>query len=101
MAIVTNYICDVTGKTSNNKKDFVTVKISALNHSSTQSYNATFTIEKLVHIDTARKLNLVNLTGSEVDKAPPELTFEGKLRVMLEDFVQDIVDGSLENHTHG
>lgn len=90
MGIVTNYICDCSGKSSTNKADFIEVKIVADNsnvpglHYSQRTMNIT----KLIHIDVARKLNLVHLVKDEV--AQPEPTLESKLFVLLKDYITDV-----------
>jgi hypothetical protein len=104
MAIVTTYVCDVTGKSGANKEDFVTVEIRSNayfsnNMGASYSQFGAKTISKLVHLDIAKKLNLVDTyrgSSTEVTK-PPEVSFEGKLKALLEDFVQEIVEGNLEN----
>ena len=90
MAIVTTYVCDVTGRHGTDKADFINVKITADNtHVKGLGYSQrTLEVSKLVHIDIARTLNLVHSTVAEA--ILPEVTFESKLTTLLRDFVEEI-----------
>jgi len=85
MAIITTYVCDVSGK-QGSKEEFVKVSISSQTHLS-DSYPTKKTIEKVVHIDVARKLNLLS---EQKASEQPEPTFESKLGTLLKDYVADI-----------
>jgi hypothetical protein len=92
VAIVTTYVCDVSGVTGQDKKDFVEVRIEAdLN----KSIYERVTINKLVHRDVALKLNLVKPQGTEVKH--PEPTFESKLTTLLTDYLNDLVYDEVSN----
>lgn len=98
MAIVTTYVCDVTGKSGTEKPDFVEVSIVATQFQYQSSgYCSQFKaadIKKLVHKDVAQKLNLYHYEDAK-NTVQPEVTFEGKLKALLEDFVQEIVEDNL------
>lgn len=95
MAIVTTYVCDVSGKSSNTDTDFVKVMISSKILTGISYSNRSKNIDKLVHIDIAEKLGLLQ----EVPQVPvqPEVTMEGKLKALLEDYVGELVQNHLEN----
>lgn len=95
MAIVTTYVCDVTGKTGESKDQFVDVSINSKLTNGSYSLNRQHEIKKLVHIDVAEKLGLLSQLKGVTQQ--PEVTFEGKLKVLLEDFVQSIVEDNLAN----
>lgn len=86
MAIVTTYVCDVSGVTGTDKKDFVEVRIDA--DLGKASYDR-ITINKLIHRDVALKLNLVKPKSDE--KQQPDPTFESKLTTLLTDYINDLV----------
>jgi len=100
MSIVTTYVCDVSGKAGLNREDFTDVTILVMQYSVNQHMSSGFsstsgvTLKKLVHNDVAEKLNLRR--GPDV-AVEPETTFEGKLKVLLEDHVTELVEGHLEN----
>lgn len=87
MAVVQIYVCDVSG-VQGKAEDFINVGFNI----SKQSYQANFhtvtNFTKLVHIDVARKLNLVMPPKGE--EAQPEPTLESKLLVLLKEYIQDI-----------
>jgi hypothetical protein len=91
MAIVTTYICDISGK-QGDKKEFVTVIINSTPHSNEgYSYQGgSKTIEKLVHYDVALKLGIIDPRKSDVlpEQTP---TFESQLSVLLKDYIADMV----------
>jgi hypothetical protein len=99
MAVVTTYVCDVTGKSGTEKTDFVDVEIKAQSYERrSEAYVSALPakyIKKLVHIDVANKLGLVDPPKDQPTQ--PEVTFEGKLKALLEDFVQGVVEANLEN----
>ncbi len=86
MAIVTTYVCDVSGVTGQDKKDFVQIRLDC--DMDKPSYDRII-INKLLHRDVALKLNLVKPQGSEVKQ--PEPTFESKLTLLLTDYISDLV----------
>lgn len=86
MAIVTTYVCDVSGVTGQDKKDFVEIRIDC--DLAKSSYDRII-INKLIHRDVALKLNLVKpKSGEEVQ---PDPTFESKLTTLLKDYINDVV----------
>jgi hypothetical protein len=91
MAVVTTYVCDVSGVSGNNKNDFVNVKIDG--DTDKASYDR-ITITKLIHRDVALKLNLVKTKKDEV--VQPEVTFESKLTTLLTDFISNLVYDEVE-----
>jgi len=100
MAIVTTYVCDVTGKSGIERKDFVDMQISAMHHvpyphMATGHTIQAVTVKKLVHKDVAEKLNL--LLPPEQDKSEaPQVSFESKLKTMLKDYVAELVEEHME-----
>lgn len=100
MAIVTTYVCDVTGKSGTERADFVEVKISADEaykhvHMSSGYAVRNLLIKKLIHKDVAAKLNL--LADVPEAKAEPEVSMEAKLKVLLKDYVAELVDSAMED----
>jgi hypothetical protein len=93
MAIVTTYVCDVSGKASQDKVDFVEVTISAHEFyylgSAPYIKNDTKKAQtKFIHKDVAGKLALLNpAKGAD---AQPEPTFESKLATLLKDYIEEI-----------
>jgi hypothetical protein len=85
MAVITTYVCDVSGK-QGEQKDFVNVDIVA--QKLVDGYYDKISIKKLVHIDVARKLNLISPPKGE--GAQPEPTLESKLLVLLKEYIVDI-----------
>lgn len=90
MAIVTTYVCDVSGKNGTEKFDFVTIEIIASENRLVRGYHAVekVKVNKLVHKDIAAKLNLLAIEGDV--KEQPEVTFESKLAILLKDYVEEI-----------
>lgn len=86
MGIITTYVCDVSGK-QGKQEDFVEVKINTTNYN--DQYRRNHTITKMVHIDVAKKLNLIALNVAEKE-ANPEPTLESKLIVLLKEYIGDI-----------
>lgn len=95
MAIVTTYICDVSGKSGSNKEDFIQVEIISTvykaNNYSQGGYGSdrTTSATKLVSREVALKLNLV--PAKTIEEAQPEVTFESKLTTLLKDYISDLV----------
>lgn len=86
MAIVTTYVCDVSGK-QGNKEDFVDVKIRAV-----KLYNGHYNpveISKLIHMDVAKNLHLVAMNKEEKEKIP-EPTLESKLTTLLREYIEEL-----------
>lgn len=94
MAIVTTYVCDVSGKASQDKTDFVEVTINAHEFHSIGAGTAYVkqdtkkTQTKFIHKDVAGKLALLNPAKGE--DAQPEPTFESKLATLLKDYIEEI-----------
>lgn len=84
MAVITTYVCDVSGK-QGNQEDFFEVKVTAT-PSGKSGYYSQCSLLKLVHKDIAEKLHLVVVK----ENPPPELTLESKLMVLLKDYIADI-----------
>lgn len=84
MAIITSYICDVSGK-QGDQEDFFEVKVVAT-PSGKSGYYANCSLVKLVHKDVAEKLHLVVIK----DNHNPEPTLESKLLVLLKEYITDI-----------
>lgn len=95
MATIITYICDATGKSSNNKEDFVNVEIVSRSQTGDYNKDKPLTIKKIIHIDIAKKLNMINIMNNE--PTPPEVTFEGKLKALLEDHVSELVQNHLDS----
>lgn len=85
MAIVTTYVCDVSG-VQGEAKDFVKVTIAA--DKITGGWQNRKSVDKIVHMDVARKLNLINPDTKQ--DVVPEPTLESKLLVLLKEYIQDI-----------
>ena len=85
MAVITTYVCDVSGK-QGNKEDFVDVQIKAFPSTGYNSYNCVI-INKLIHKDVAYKLGMVK-GPSEVQQ--PEPTLESKLMILLKDYITEL-----------
>jgi len=91
MAIVTTYICDISGK-QGDKKDFVNVSLKSVPENTTgySAYAHTTEIRKLVHYDVAVKLGILNPRSK--DEIPEQIpTFESQLGVLLKDYIADMV----------
>lgn len=90
MAIVTTYVCDVSGLSGTDKKDFIDVRISADNSNvpGIGYSQRQLVITKLLHISVARKLNLVSIPNGE--ELQPEVTIESKLAALMKDYIQEI-----------
>lgn len=85
MAIITNYVCDVSGK-QGNKEDFFEVKVVAT-PSGQSAYYTTQIINKIIHKDVAEKLHLLKINDPVKN---PEPTLESKLAILLKEYVTEI-----------
>lgn len=85
MAIVTTYICDISGK-QGVQEDFFEVKLTATPSGKANAYYGQHVQTKLVHKEVAEKLHLCVLK----DNTNPEPTFESKLSALLKDYVEEI-----------
>ena len=94
MAIITTYVCDVTGKSSQDKTEFVEVTISANGFWSNNpgvffaEGSTKKSTTKFLHKDVAAKLGVLLVKKDE--PVQPEPTFESKLVTLLKDYVEDI-----------
>jgi hypothetical protein len=90
MAVITTYICDVSGVSGTVQADFVEVSIIADNSKipGIGYSQRTKLVKRLVHIDVARKLNLVYSVSKE--EHVPEPTFESKLAILLKERIEEI-----------
>ena len=97
MAVVTTYICDVSG-VQGRREEFVEVyvKATAFDTSAGQYGSTSKIITKLVHYNVAFKLGLLNpkKTGTEVIVEP---TFESALGTLLKQYVDDLVYDSVSD----
>ena len=85
MAIVTTYICDISGK-QGVQEDFFDIEISCLPCGKNRTQYGATTQKKLVHKEVAEKLHLRTIK----DNPNPEPTFESKLSALLKEYVEDI-----------
>jgi hypothetical protein len=92
MAIITTYVCDVSGKQSNDISEFVKVTISSRGHKKDggNDYSG-MTNEKFIHREVALKLNIIGVRKDLNEEAQPEVTFESKLTTLLKDYINDLV----------
>lgn len=93
MAIVTTYICDISGK-QGNEEDFVSITIQSvpLKKKTTGGFiyeSDKITHVRLVHKDVADKLKLFPKSVSKEDIPTP--TFESQLSSLLKDYIADLV----------
>ncbi len=94
MAVITTFVCDVSGFTSTVKSDFVEVTIQAIGYTKSmgdsyyQDSNRKKTTTKLVSKAVADKLNLIH-PAKDVE-AQPEPTLESKLLTLMRDYIQEI-----------
>ncbi len=95
MGIVTTYTCDISGKTGIDKKEFVDVTITGVYQAHPNYGLRSKSAQKVVHIDIAKKFGLVNPVIGE--DASPEITFESKLKALLEERVAEIAQDYLDN----
>lgn len=92
MAVVTTYVCDVSGKQGDDKTQFVTVEVGVtkfMNYGTGMASSRANTITKLIHVDVANKLCL--LPPDKMDDPKPQPTFESQLTTLLKDYINDIV----------
>lgn len=87
MAIITTYVCDVSGK-QGNPEEFVKINLRCDKVAYTSPFHLVTTTEKVIHVDVARKLNLVH--AQKYDEVQPEPTLEIKLLTLLKDYVSEI-----------
>lgn len=87
MAIVTTYVCDVSG-VQGTKEDFVKVVITPSKVDYYSKFLTRPAIERVVHKDVAKKLNM--LMTEKGEDAVPEPTLESKLMVLLKDYIYEI-----------
>ena len=91
MAIVTTYICDISGK-QGVREDFVEVTINGVSfNSNAYRYGCNKkVITKLVHYDVALKLGVIEPKSNDVtpEQTP---TFESQLSSLLKDYIADLV----------
>lgn len=91
MAIVTTYICDISGK-QGVREDFVEVNITgiAFNSNAYRFGCNKKVITKLVHYDTALKLGVIEPKSNDITPEQPP-TFDSQLGVLLKDYIADVV----------
>lgn len=87
MGVVTTYVCDVSG-VQGKVEEFVKVSIAANKATFAAKFHTVTNTEKFIHVDVARKLNLV--LPEVVQEKQPEPTLESKLMTLLKDYVADI-----------
>ena len=104
MAVITTYVCDVSGISSADKSEFVQVMLQAsvfqksIHHQGGYKHDHKPQVIRIVYKDVAVRLGLVNHNEFDIKAVEvPEITFEGKLKALLEDHVTDLVQGHLEN----
>lgn len=91
MAIITTYVCDISGK-QGVREDFVEATIHGLSfNSNAYRYGCNKkVVTKLVHYDTALKLGIIDPKSG--DTAPEQVpTFESQLSTLLKDYIADLV----------
>lgn len=101
MAVVTTYVCDVSGVSGTDKSDFVTVEIKSYQHfpsSGGTSYGSqcAVSVAKLVTKDVATKLGLTQPPKVKEEPAQPQVTFESSLTVLLTDYIKGLVYEEVE-----
>lgn len=97
MAVITNYVCDVSGVSSNDKEDFIQVEIypkefAKYQHNSTGYKEISQpNITKLISKKVAQNLGLwAPKVPDPEDSIRPEVSFEGKLKVLLRDYIKEV-----------
>ncbi len=90
MAIVTTYVCDVSGKQGTNKEEFVSVRIASttFDKQGSNSYKGV-EVTKLISKEVALKFSLIAVP--KTDTPTPEVTFESKLSTLLTDYISNLV----------
>lgn len=89
MAIVTTYVCDITGKSGTEIKDFIEVTVSSKD-STRNSWDCQYFTKKLVHYDVALKLGIVSNRNNRKEEVPAP-TFESQLTTLLKDYIDDLL----------
>lgn len=96
VAVITTFVCDVTGVQSQDKSQFVDITITAAGYSEYNRGSGVYSsglgekvTSKFVHKDVANKLCLLELPKSA--EAVPEPTFESKLQTLLADYINELV----------
>ena len=87
MSIVTTYVCDVTGRSGHDRKDFIDIRIQSTDHVQTSSFRSNV-IDKLVHRDVANKLHLLREVIEPENN--PEPTFGSKLETLIREYVNEL-----------
>ena len=96
MAVVTTYVCDVTGFSSNNEKEFISVGLKTYYKEHPVYNKRDLDINRLVHLPVAKKLGLVHpITDEDKEVATP--TFESQLSILLKSYIDDLVYESVED----
>lgn len=88
MGQIISYICDVSGKSGTDKKDFIEVSITTVDPSISAHYGRN-TIHKLVHREVALKLHLIYAQKDDPDPTP-EPTLESQLMTLLKDYISEL-----------
>ncbi len=87
MAIITTYICDVSGM-QGAATDFVEINITPSKVSYHSNFHTTPSVKKIIHKSVAEKFKfLLPQKGTE---ETPEPTLESKLIALLKDYVSEI-----------
>ena len=87
MAVITTYVCDVSGVSSNDKKAFIEVSINTTDEAASSCGLRSHQTKRLVHRDVATRLHIINLQKDVAEKLP-EPTFENKLGVLLRAYIE-------------
>ena len=94
MAIVTTYVCDITGKQGVDENDFFSIQIITTPAGKGAYYKQHITT-KLVHKEVAERLHLVIVK----DNPNPAPTFESQLTTVLKTYIDDLVYDSVADAT--
>lgn len=96
MSIVTTYVCDVSGKSGTDRTEFIDVAIEAYRYRSPSGYRfkQNNNASKLVHIDIARRLNLLD---EDKENPVPEITLESRLSALVGEMVVAYVDDAVSD----
>lgn len=106
MGIVTTYVCDISGKSSQDKTEFVEITITGCGFGDYnkdypdkqrnyyQDVNNKKIVNKFVYKDVAEKFGLIK---AKEETSSPEVTFESKLIALLQDWKDSIVEEATEN----
>lgn len=107
MPIVTTYVCDISGYSSNHKSDFVEITISGRYRETPQTgYDIqAVTITKFVHKPVANKLGFMTpnrsmdeATKKEAEQAQASVSFEGQLKLLLKPWVEEIAQEVVDSN---